>query len=49
MFPDENKALSPEEGERIEKPSLPLCLWKTVVLQQASQIKDEQLFNAEFQ
>lgn len=39
MFSDDNKALNPGEGERIEKPLLPLCLWKTVVLQQASQIK----------
>lgn len=39
MFTDENKALNPGEGERIGKPLLPLGLWKTVVLQQASQIK----------
>lgn len=39
MFPDENKVLNPGEGERIEKPLLPQCLWKTVVLQQGSHIK----------
>lgn len=44
MFHDENKALNPAEGERIEKPLLPLCLWKTIFLQQASQIKVKNFF-----
>lgn len=44
MLHDENKALNPAEGERIEKPLLPLCLWETIALKQASQIKMKSFF-----